>query len=518
MKYFYLFATILFFQSSFSQNLLWENVYPNYLVLGKMIVVDSADKIISVGNGLNQAGYANYIYTQKMDSEGNLIWKDSISTTLPNNSHRATWTGTDSSNNIIVVGYQFIFSLQNEIPNAIKVLKYSPSGELLYNLTIPGTFNSGDIMGIRKRNMGIIDEFDNLYVGTAGISNTSSQAGFILFKLSSDGELIWERVKSFGNVHGIHGMNYKNGKIVLAGNTLISGYNNQYAVWNSDGNLIWSGNSQNSYQTWATDVLLDNSGNTYSLTQTYVGSIPYIGLTKYDTNGNVIFSQTYDIQVPATSGRLKSLSSGELIISGTNWSTGGENKLYVAKVSPTDGSVLYQNEQLLSQSNNWVYDVTVSENDNYYFIGNSNNNGGAPSETFIYAYSAENGFEWTTMYNIQGTEPMAIVLDSEEKIYTVIQNRFTVVKFGNALSENLSLAQNNQRNTIYPNPTTDFLNFHLEDGIANSIRLFDINGREIYRGEIINNQLDVSNLTTGLYLGRIDSPNFESFTVKFVKK
>ncbi|MCB0443063.1 MAG: hypothetical protein KDC50_03350, partial [Flavobacterium sp.] len=104
MKYFYLFATILFFQSSFSQNLLWENVYPNYLVLGKMIVVDSADKIISVGNGLNQAGYANYIYTQKMDSEGNLIWKDSISTTLPNNSHRATWTGTDSSNNIIVVG------------------------------------------------------------------------------------------------------------------------------------------------------------------------------------------------------------------------------------------------------------------------------------------------------------------------------------------------------------------------------------------------------------------------------
>ncbi|RXR33552.1 T9SS type A sorting domain-containing protein [Flavobacterium piscinae] len=518
MRYLYLFMICLFFQFSISQNLLWENVYPNPLVLGKMIAVDSEDKIISVGNGFNQTGYANYIYTQKMDSEGNLIWKDSVSTTLPNNSHRATWTGTDSNNNIIVVGYQFTLSLQNENPNAIKVLKYSPTGELLYNVSIPGTFNSGDIMGIRKRNLGAIDELDNLYIGTAGITNTLSQAGFVLLKLSSGGELLWERVKSFGNVHGIHGMNYKNGKIVLVGNTMISGYNNQYAVWNADGDLIWSGNSQNNNQTWATDVLLDNSGNTFSLTQTYVGSDPSIELTKYDTNGNVVFSQTYDIQVAATSGRLKVLSTGELIISGTNWSTSGENKLYVAKVSPIDGSILYQNEQLLSQSNNWVYDMIVSVNDNYYIIGNSNNNGGAPSATFIYAYSAQNGFEWSTSYNIQGTEPMAIVLDSQEKIYTVIQNKFTVVKFGNSLSENLSLTQNNKRFTIYPNPTNDFLNFQLEDGNTNSIRLIDINGREIYRGEIINNQLDVSNLTTGLYFGIIDSPNFESFTFKFVKK
>lgn len=518
MKYFYLITTILFFQSSFSQNLLWENIYPNHLVLGKMIAVDSEDKIISVGNGFNQAGYANYIYTQKMDSEGNLIWKDSISTNLPNNSHRATWTGTDSSNNIIVVGYQFTLSLQNENPNAIKVLKYSPSGELLYNLTIPGTFNSGDIMGIRKRNIGIIDEFDNLYIGTAGITNTLSQAGFVLLKLSSNGELIWERVKNFGNIHGIHGMNYKNGKIVLVGNTMISGYNNQYAVWNANGDLIWSGNSQNSDQTWATDVLLDNSGNTYSLTQTYVGSFPSIELTKFNTNGNVIFSQTYDIQVPATSGRLKALSSGEIIISGTNWSTSGENKLYVAKVSPTDGSILYQNEQLLSQSNNWVYDVTISENDNYYFIGNSNNNGGAPAETFIYAYSAENGFEWTATYNIQGTEPMAIVLDSEENIYTVIQNKFTVVKFGNELSENLSIKKSKKEISIYPNPTIDVLNFNLQDSNVNKIRLFDANGREVYDSEIINNRVDVSSLTSGLYLGILEMNNFENFTFKFVKK
>lgn len=518
MKYFYLITTILLFQSSFSQNLLWENVYPNHLVLGKMIAVDSEDKIISVGNGFNQAGYANYIYTQKMDSNGNLIWKDSISTTLPNNSHRATWTGTDSSNNIIVVGYQFTLSLQNEVPNAIKLIKYSPTGELLFNKSIPGSFSSGDISGISKRNRGVIDELDNIYIGTAGITDTQTQAGFVLLKYDNNGELVWERVKNFSNVHGIHGMNYKNGKIVLVGNTLLSGYNNQYAVWNANGDLIWSGNSQNNNQTWATDVLLDTDGNTFSLTQTYVGSIPSVELTKFNTNGNVVFSQTYDIQVPATSGRLKTLSSGEIIISGTNWSTSGENKLYVAKVSPTDGSILYQNEQLLSQSNNWVYDVTVSENDNYYFIGNSNNNGGAPAETFIYAYSAENGFEWTTTYDIQGTEPMAIVLDSEEKIYTVIQNKFTVVKFGNELSENLSIKQNKKEISIYPNPTTDFLHFQLDDMDAKMIRLFDANGREVYNSEIINNRVDVSNLTSGLYFGIIDMNNFGNFTFKFVKK
>jgi hypothetical protein len=483
-----------------------------------MIAVDSEDKIISVGNGFNQGGFANYIYTQKMDSEGNLIWKDSISTNIPNNSHRATWTGTDSSNNIIVVGYQFTLSLQNEVTNAIKLIKYSPAGELLFNKSMPGSFSSGDISGISKRNMGVIDELDNIYIGTAGITDTQTQAGFVLLKYDNNGELVWERVKNFSNVHGIHGMNYKNGKIVLVGNTLLSGYNNQYAAWNANGDLIWSGNSQNNNQTWATDVLLDADGNTYSLTQKNVGSYPLIELTKFNSVGSVLFSQTYDLLVSSTSGRLKMLNTGELVISGTNWSTSGNNKLYVAKVSAADGSILYQNEQVLSQSNNWVYDAIVSENDNYYFIGNSNNNGGAPAETFIYAYSAENGFEWTTTYDIQGTEPMAIVLDSEEKIYTVIQNKFTVVKFGNELSENLSIKQNKKEISIYPNPTTDFLNFQLENNNANELRLFDANGREVYNSEIINNRVDVSNLTSGLYFGIIDMNNFENFTFKFVKK
>ena len=53
MRYLYLFMMCLFFQNSFSQNLLWENVYPNPLVLGKMIAVDSEDKIIS-GNFIEQ--------------------------------------------------------------------------------------------------------------------------------------------------------------------------------------------------------------------------------------------------------------------------------------------------------------------------------------------------------------------------------------------------------------------------------------------------------------------------------
>lgn len=518
MKCLYVLLTIIILQNSYAQGLVWENIYPNQQALGKMITVDSEDKIITVGNGFNQSGFANYIYIQKMNSEGLLTWKDSISTTVPNNSHRATWTGTDSNNNIIIVGYQYTLSLQNEVPNAMKLIKYSPSGALIFNKTISGTFGSGDISGIGKTNIGIIDELDKIYIGTAGLTNTQIQAGFVLLKYDNDGELIWEKVKNFSNVHGIHGMHYKNGKIVLVGNTLISGYNNQYAVWNSAGDLIWSGNSQSATQSWASDVLLDNNGNTYSLSQKTSGSYPKLVLTKYSINGSVLFSQTYDLLVSSAPGRIKMLNSGDLVISGTNWSTSGSNKIFVAKVSAINGSILYQNEQVLSQSNNWVYDVTVSENDNYYFIGSTNNNGGAPAETFIYAYSAENGFEWTTTYNLQGTEPMAIVLDSEEKIYTVIKNKFTVVKFGNELSENLDIQQHMKEIYFYPNPTKDFINFNFDSLNDNAVKIYNSSGREIQEYHSVNNRINVSNLDAGLYFGIIYKNRYENFVFKFVKE
>ena len=82
----------------------------------------------------------------------------------------------------------------------------------------------------------------------------------------------------------------------------------------------------------------------------------------------------------------------------------------------------------------------------------------------------------------------------------------------------MSIKQNKKEISVYPNPTIDFLNFQLENNNANKLRLFDANGREVYNSEIINNRVDVSNLTSGLYLGILEMNNFENFTFKFVKK
>ncbi|MBK7963941.1 MAG: hypothetical protein IPK10_00550 [Bacteroidetes bacterium] len=81
-----------------------------------------------MSNGLNQAGYAEYIFVHKLNSAGATLWKDSISTGTPNNRHAATWVGIDSNDNIFIVGYQYTLSLQNEFPNALKYLNITLRG------------------------------------------------------------------------------------------------------------------------------------------------------------------------------------------------------------------------------------------------------------------------------------------------------------------------------------------------------------------------------------------------------
>ncbi|HNP32220.1 MAG TPA: S8/S53 family peptidase [Flavobacterium sp.] len=72
---------------------------------------------------------------------------------------------------------------------------------------------------------------------------------------------------------------------------------------------------------------------------------------------------------------------------------------------------------------------------------------------------------------------------------------------------------------IYPNPANNVLNFEAKNNIViSAVAINDVSGKEIYKSEnSINNSIDVSNLSSGVYFVTFKSDN-NSVTKKFIKE
>jgi hypothetical protein len=69
--------------------------------------------------------------------------------------------------------------------------------------------------------------------------------------------------------------------------------------------------------------------------------------------------------------------------------------------------------------------------------------------------------------------------------------------------------------SVYPNPTSSFVNIHSKETI-DKIELFDINGRLIFT-KPNNSQIDISNLSVGIYMLKVVDVDGKSSTKKIIK-
>jgi hypothetical protein len=89
--------------------------------------------------------------------------------------------------------------------------------------------------------------------------------------------------------------------------------------------------------------------------------------------------------------------------------------------------------------------------------------------------------------------------DASTKQWTVTITKLTTGINNISLSESIN---------IYPNPTTDqfFIDLTNFNGIVNSISIFDIQGKEVFRNDNITNDiLQLNNLNEGIYVVHIES-------------
>ncbi len=188
----------------------------------------------------------------------------------------------------------------------------------------------------------------------------------------------------------------------------------------------------------------------------------------------------------------------------------------------SSNGTIYMND---TTTNNWITINTVGNVSNINGIG-ARITIETPSGSQIRDVRSGDGFRYmntlnthfglgadTTITSITVEWPSGIV----DTILTPLVNQtLNLIEGANQLSVDQFLITDL---ILYPNPTTHSLNLNAENYILNKsdYSIFDMNGRQVLKGKLINNTIDVSKIQSGNYILRLSS-NGKVKAQKFIKK
>jgi hypothetical protein len=404
----------------------WIKPADNYLKSGTMIARDIADNVIVTGYIQSQN-----IYTRKYDKFGNFLWEKTSLSGVQSNYEKSVWVNTDNSKNIFVVGYRYTFSSSNgrEYPSALVVLKYDPSGTLLWkkNITLSVFVNNVVSFNLRSE----VDNSGNLYIGTVA----TTPSGFVLIKLNSSGTILFTKNNNLNGVSSFRSMRLKGNRVVLTGNgTSGTSSGTPVIAWDISGTLLWTatmlGQSGN-------DVEIDGSGNVYVLTsytnQVSATSGQDILIYKLNSSGKQVWKKSFDFggsdfptRCTLVSDKLSVIGAGTVNSSYFDWITFQLN---------TDGTKLWNIRYDATTANDeQPYFVTAKANGEVYVTGKggplyTQSNGSSYLRMVTLKYSNKGAAKWVDILNINSGWGLASTLASDSSLFVLSGTNMTAFHF-----------------------------------------------------------------------------------------
>lgn len=183
-----------------------------------------------------------------------------------------------------------------------------------------------------------------------------------------------------------------------------------------------------------------------------------------------------------------------------------ENKLYIKTIG---GSTLASNDGGIS----WT--VLYNYPTKYHFFDELNGYGIDTNSKHIYK-TIDGGLTWEIIISNDNSlcGMQHFVWFPDKIIYSGGQFKVCVLNIDELLQVKSIQQQPTNKISVYPNPTTDFLNFNKY--VTNAI-LCDLAGKEIASFDYVN-KIDVSNLQNGIYLVRLTTEEGNQSTHKVIKK
>jgi len=429
----------------------------------------------------------------------------------------------DADGNVYVTGY-------NNNDNAIDVVtfKYSPDGELLWEeryISSGGNNSPNDIA---------IDASGDIYIAGASLIPGQDDFDLLLLKYDSEGNELWVRTLDNGDEQLDSGYALtidRDGNAIVAGWTEPAAYLVKYSP---TGDLLWD-EEHVSYAPWDQwkAVETDADGNIYALGEISIGSQPKsLWTTKYDSNGNILWEQTYmgTHTYDSYAGGLALMPDGGLVITGQSFDVPFHISIVTIRYAP-DGTKLWQQLETAGYGNASGDDVAVDADGNIYVTGYGYEYS-YWEDIITLGYSPEGDLLWTEIYigpdyESQSDYPHEIAVDEDLNVFVAAHswgnygNDFTTIMYVPDTTVGITETHTAGTQVIvhepWPNPFnySTTIAYETQDVVRVNVAIFDANGRlvrtlvdgqqETGYHEILFNGRDDSGrlLTSGIYHARV---------------
>ncbi|MBE2218814.1 MAG: SBBP repeat-containing protein [Ignavibacteria bacterium] len=286
---------------------------------------------------------------------------------------QARCTAIDNAGNIFACGTIVNIGTGTDII----VVKYSPTGDLLWSKTYNGSLNAFDLPNALK-----IDNFGNVYL-TGMASFTDSGGDIVTIKYTSTGDTAWVRR-----------------------------YNGSQNIGDE-----------------ASSISLDSLGNVYvGGYSTNTGNGSDATLLKYNSSGVLLFAKTINSGLSQVDNCLDINIDNlfNIYMAGYSGSTNGGNDFWVAKLNLNGDTLWTKTFNGSANASDFAKKIRVDNSGNIYAVGYLSNIS-TDADIFAVKINSSGVLQWSKTYNGPGNdtdEPNDMAVDNDQNVY--ITGRTTV--------------------------------------------------------------------------------------------
>jgi|JI10StandDraft_1071094.scaffolds.fasta_scaffold03411_19 hypothetical protein len=432
-----------------------------------------------------------------------------------------SWFGQtvkSTDGNIVTVGTEnHIYNWSN---GDIFLNKYDTA----FNLIWSRKFYVGGGMDVAS---GVLATSDGGYIIHSSFGNSNPagnfSAGYII-KTDSSGNQQWVQTltgQSYGDNYGAQVVENSSGEFICYGyvqhHAGCSSYSTRITKLSSSGSIVWSNciqlnpdKSGGITKLAASDIYISAFNNASNGT---------IELRKWDDTGNQIGLNTYQFNNQQFSvGAVKSCQTGGYFVYGQYNSTGNQKNAFLAKF---DDSMNFLWEASDSTNDENLFSTMTENTQGNIFCASRINNLSQQGDLAVTHYNSSGVYQSKGIFNgpstddyIQGivTLPNGDIICSGRS-----DSQGILVKFcglGNTSTSVSEISTPVDQLTLFPNPTTDFINFtyYANDLLPYRVSIFNMAGQQIFNKTYNPTSpgkqkqiLSLHDFQDGIYLIRLES-------------
>jgi len=302
----------------------------------------------------------------------------------------------DGAGNVYVTGWNK-YDLSR---SSLWLRKYNTNGDTLWTRTT-GTYLSGTDVAV--------DQAGYVFVTGCSISLANIRNTW-LRKYDTDGNTLWTRTRP-GRLHGV--ALDTTGNIYVCGSEYRESQSNNIYLgkYDGDGNLIWSQtyDSPGHDSDVSSGVAVDGAGNVYitgSERRDDLGQSYNIWLRKYDTEGNTLWTQTYNSPANSRDAGLDVAvdTTGNVYVIGMEDrpDLGQWYNIWLRKYDTTGSPLWTDTYNHPFNHREEGYAVALDEVGNAYVTGYISPDNGSSYDLWLRKYSTNGSVVWTETYDDGG--------------------------------------------------------------------------------------------------------------------